>query len=72
MIEPSPARFARYREPRTRWLPAHQRRAGLGVWSANRSYAARSLLKRWKRAHPFDQTLLDFFSASLVDLIRAW
>jgi hypothetical protein len=61
----------RWREPRTRWLPAHQKRAGLGVWAANRSHAARARIKRWKRTHPLDQAALGEFAAAMADLVRA-
>src|SRR5262249_17384694 len=62
----------RYREPRTRWLPAHQKLAGLGCWAANRSHAARARIKRWKRTHPLDPAALGEFAAAVADLVRAW
>jgi hypothetical protein len=62
----------RWREPRTRWLPAHQKRAGLGVWAANRSHAARARVKAWKRTHPLDPAALAEFAAAVADLVRAW
>jgi hypothetical protein len=72
MIEPPPARFRRDREPQTRWLPVHQKRAGLGVWTAGRSRQARSAIKAWKRSPPFDPFELDAFATALSSLIRAW
>jgi predicted amidophosphoribosyltransferase len=69
MITPSSSRFRRDREPRTRWLPVHQKRAGLGVWTAGRSRQARSAIKAWKRSAPFDPAALAGFAAALV---RAW
>ena len=69
---PAPSRFRREVEPRTRWLPCHQKRAGLGVWAANRSYQARTRIKAWKRSAPFDLTELAGFAAAVADLIRAW
>jgi hypothetical protein len=71
MIEPSPSRFRRDREPRIRWLPAHQKRAGLGVWAANRSYLARARIKRWKQSDPLDPEQLAEFAAAVVGLIRS-
>jgi hypothetical protein len=70
--EPSPSRFRRDREPSTRWLPAHQKRAGLGVWTAGRSHRDRAAIKHWKRTAPFDPAALGTFAAALADLIRAW
>jgi hypothetical protein len=72
MVEPAPGRFRRDREPRTRWLPAHQKRAGVGCWAANRSYMARARIKRWKRTDPFDPEQLAEFAAAMAGLIRAW
>jgi hypothetical protein len=72
-IEPSPNTGARrYREPRTRLLPSHQKRAGLGVWAANRSWQARTAVKRWKCTHPLDPDALAEFAGAVVGLIRAW
>jgi hypothetical protein len=68
--EPSPSRFRRDREPPTRWLPAHQKRAGLGVWTAGRSAQARAAIKAWKRTAPFDPTRLAEFAA-VADPVRA-
>jgi Phosphoribosyl transferase domain len=48
----TPAR--RWREPLTRWLSTRQKRAGLGVWAANRSFAARARIRAWKRSALFD------------------
>jgi hypothetical protein len=70
MIEPSPSRFRR--EPRTRWLPAHQKRARLGCWAVNRSYLARARIQRWKGTDPFDPEQLAGFAAAVAGLIRAW
>ena len=70
--EPSPSRFRRDREPSNRWLPTHQKRAGLGVWTAGRSAQARAAIKAWKRTAPFDPAKLAEFSAALAGLIRAW
>ncbi len=67
---PSPAR--RWREPRTRWLPSHQKRAGLGVWAANRSFTARARIRTWKGSAPFDPAMLAEFSAAVADLVRQW
>jgi hypothetical protein len=72
MLNPGPGVGRRYREPRTRWLPAHQKRAGLGVWAANRSHAARVRIKRWKQTRRLDPAALGEFSAAVTDLIRAW
>ena len=69
---PSTPVIRRYREPRTRWLPCHQKRAGLGVWAAVKSWQARNAMKRWKRTHPFDPALLSEFSGAVAGLIRAW
>ena len=62
----------RCREPRTRWLPSHQKRAGLGVWAATRSREARDAIQRWKRATPFDPAALANFANAVAGLIRAW
>jgi hypothetical protein len=78
--DPSPSPITRrWREPRTRWLPAHQKRAGLGDWAANRSHAARARIKRWKRCararsavSPFDPAELAECSAAVAELVRAW
>jgi hypothetical protein len=77
--EPSPSRFRRDREPPGRSLASHQKRAGLGVWAANRSSAARAAIKAWKRCacaksaiSPFDPVKLAEFSAALAGLIRTW
>jgi Phosphoribosyl transferase domain len=72
MVETSPARFRRDREPKTRWLPAHQKRAGLGVWTAGRSRQSRCAIKSWKRSAPFDPVGLDVFARATVDVILAW
>ena len=69
---PSTSIIRRYREPRTRWLPCHQKRAGLGVWAAVKSWQARNAIKRWKRTLPFDPELLSEFSGAVAGLIRAW
>ena len=69
---PSTLIIRRYREPRTRWLPCHQKRAGLGVWAAVKSWQARNAMKRWKRTLPFDPELLIEFSGAVAGLIRAW
>ncbi len=71
MIESSP-RFRREVEPPGRSLASHQKRAGLGVWAANRSYAARAQIKAWKRSAPFDGGELEAFSLAVADLVRAW
>jgi hypothetical protein len=52
-------------------MPASQRRAGLGVWAANRSFAARARVRRWKRTHPLDADALAEFAAAVVSLVRA-
>jgi hypothetical protein len=44
----------------------------LGVWAANRSFAARAQIKSWKRTHPLDPDALAEFAAALVSLVRAW
>jgi hypothetical protein len=62
----------RYREPRTRWLPAHQKRAGLGVWAAVKSWQARNAVKRWKRSQPLDPAPLAEFATAVSALVRAW
>jgi hypothetical protein len=68
-IEPSsPSRFRRDPESSSRWLPTHQKRAGLGVWTAGRSCQARTAIKLWKRNHPFDPGVLAGFSAAVVEL----
>jgi hypothetical protein len=72
MVELSPSRFRRDRESSSRWLPTHQKRAGLGVWSAGRSTQARTAIKAWKRSTPFDPAALETFATALVGLIRAW
>jgi Phosphoribosyl transferase domain len=72
MISPSPRRFRREPEPQSRWLAAHQKRAGLGVWTAGRSRQARAAVRAWKRTAPFDPTALAGFAAALADLVRAW
>jgi hypothetical protein len=71
-IQPSPSRFRRDPEPPGRSLASHQKRAGLGVWAANRSAAARARIKRWKRIIPFDGAELEVLSSAVVDLVRAW
>lgn len=72
MMNPSPGRFRRDPESSSRWLPTHQKRAGLGVWTAGRSHQARSAIKAWKRAAPFDPATLVGFAAAVADLVRAW
>jgi hypothetical protein len=72
MIESSPTRFRRDREPSSRWLPTHQKRASLGVWTAGRSERDRAAIKRWKRTAPFDPDALAVFATALEALIRAW
>jgi len=72
MINPSPSRFRREPESSSRWLPTHQKRAGLGVWTAGRSHQARSAIKAWKRSAPFDRATLAGFAAAVADLVRAW
>jgi hypothetical protein len=71
MISPSPRRFRRDPEPSSRWRPTHQRRAGLGVWTAGRSRQARAAIKAWKRAAPFEPAALAGFCAAVADLVRA-
>jgi hypothetical protein len=68
---PSPG-VRRWREPRSRWRPAHQKRAGLGVWCANRSHQARARIRAWKRSAAFDPAELAGFAAAVADLVRAW
>jgi hypothetical protein len=70
--EPSSPRFRRDPEPSSRWLPSHQKRAGLGVWDRGRSLQARTAIKLWKRTHPFDRAELEQLTAVVADLIRAW
>jgi hypothetical protein len=72
MINPSPSRFRRDPESSSRWLPTHQKRAGLGVWTAGRSHQARVAIKAWKRTAPFDPAALETFATALVGLIRTW
>jgi hypothetical protein len=69
---PSTLMLRRSREPRTRWLPAHQKRAGLGVWAAVKSWPARNAVNRWKRTHPFDPTELAGFAEAVANLVRVW
>jgi hypothetical protein len=64
---PSPG-VRRCREPRTRWLPSHQKRAGLGCWAANRSYQARARIRAWKRTAPFDPETLTGFATAVGGL----
>jgi hypothetical protein len=63
---------SRLREPRTRSLPSHQKRAGLGVWASTRSHTARAAVRRWKRSAPFDAEARDAFAAALAGLVRLW
>ncbi len=69
---PAPSRFRRESESSSRWLPSHQKRAGLGVWTAGRSRQARAAIKAWKRSAPFDPATLAGFAAAVADLVRAW
>jgi hypothetical protein len=71
-IEPAPSRFRREPESSSRWLPTHQKRAGLGVWTVGRSHRDRYAIKSWKLAAPFDPITLAAFVTGLVGLIRAW
>ena len=71
MINPSPRRFRRAREPRTRWLPTHQKRAGLGCWAANRSFTARPASRLGSGPIPYPAELAGF-AAAVADLIRGW
>jgi hypothetical protein len=70
MLTSPPSRFRRDPESSSRWLPTHQKRAGLGVWSAGRSHQARSAIKAWKRSAPFDPAELAEFAAAVADLVR--
>jgi hypothetical protein len=72
MISHYPRRIRREPEPPGRWLAAHQKRAGLGVWTAGRSRQARSATKAWKRSAPFDPAALAGFASALAEPVRAW
>ncbi len=72
MIPIPTSRFRRDPESSSRWRPTHQKRAGLGVWSAGRSQQARTAIKAWKRAVPFDPEALAGFAVAVADLVRAW
>jgi hypothetical protein len=65
-------RFRRDPEPRGRSLPSHQRRAGLGVWSASRRESGRRAIKAWKRNVPFDPATLAVFADAVAGLVREW
>jgi hypothetical protein len=59
----------RDREPSSRWLPAHEKRAGLGVWKVGNCRRDRAAIKAWKRTAPFETAKLGELSTALAVLI---